>query len=63
MTFPSTHQSPMTVNRNASVLTMGTVRLSSEKQSRVSQKTQGQHGRMKAQRPTAGGPSRSLGQL
>lgn len=29
MTFPSTHQSPRTVKRNASVLTMGTVKLSS----------------------------------
>lgn len=30
MTLPSTHQSPTTVNRKASVLTMGTVRLSSK---------------------------------
>lgn len=29
MTLPSTHQSPMTVNKNASVLTMGTVKLNS----------------------------------
>lgn len=29
MTFPSTHQSPMTVNKNANVLTMGTVKLNS----------------------------------
>lgn len=32
ITFPSTHQSPITVNRKASVLTMGTVRLSSARQ-------------------------------
>lgn len=29
MTFPSTYQSPRTVNRKAMVLTMGTVKLSS----------------------------------
>lgn len=29
MTFFSTHQSPMTVKRNAKVLTMGTVKLNS----------------------------------
>jgi hypothetical protein len=29
MTFPSTHHSPMTVNKNATVFTIGTVRLSS----------------------------------
>lgn len=29
MTLPSTHHSPTTVNRNASVFTIGTVRLNS----------------------------------
>lgn len=29
MTFPSTHQSPITVNRKANVLTIGTVKLNS----------------------------------
>lgn len=57
ITFPSTHQSPMTVKRNASVLTMGTVRLNSEEQGRVSQNIPAQKS---AQRPTAEGP-RSLG--
>lgn len=30
ITLPSTHQSPITVNKNANVLTIGTVKLSSE---------------------------------
>lgn len=63
ITFPSTHQSPMTVKRNASVLTMGTVRLNSEKQSRVSQQMQAQRQPIKAQCPTAGGPKKPRGRV